>query len=130
MSIKQLSRKYLYWACQLGGWGMYSLLLVSIYITSDRYQFTYREGISTLATFGLSVGLTHLLRHFIRTRNLYNLPLGKLIVSLVLSNILLAFSLLLATYIVDYFLGIISQEFAKNYKQFVNGSYVTALSDN
>jgi two-component system, LytTR family, sensor kinase len=115
MGINQLSRKNLYWACQLGGWGVYSLLLVGIYITSDRYQFTYREGISTLVTFGLSVSLTHLLRHFIRTRNIYALPLSKLIPTLVLANILLAFSLLLTTYVVDYFLGIISKEFAKNY---------------
>lgn len=115
MPFDQFSRKKLYWSCQLGGWGTYSLLLVGIYITSDRYQFTYKEGISTLVTFGLSIGLTHLLRHFIKSKNIFSLPLGRMVLLLLVANILLASSLLLVTYAVDFVLGIISREFTQNY---------------
>ncbi|MFY0674591.1 MAG: histidine kinase [Bacteroidia bacterium] len=92
-----MANKQLYWLSQLGGWFIYWLVLslVNIMLNSgENREDLWREQIGL--TIFLIIGLltTHFYRAFVKKRNWTSLPVGKLIVRVVVSVLVLSFIIL------------------------------------
>jgi two-component system sensor histidine kinase AlgZ len=67
-----LKKEWLYWTCQIAGWGSYSLLVFALGRTFAGWQSDIALGF--LLFFLYSIGLTHLFRAYIRHRKWLLLP--------------------------------------------------------
>jgi two-component system, LytTR family, sensor kinase len=82
-----MSKKTLYWVCQLLGW--VALLTVEFLISTIQYSFNAADGALLLAYVILCVLLTHSYRIILKKQNWVSLPLYRLIPLVVFSSMIL-----------------------------------------
>ena len=86
----------LYWICQIAGWGAYaaSKIWAAIFYLHLPWLLVITEAV---ALHGAALGLTHVLRRFVRRRHWSSLPRGRLAVRIVAAGLLLGAPLGVAT---------------------------------
>src|SRR6266536_5550852 len=87
LGMKRLSA---YWLCQLGGWGSYILAFTFAYFTI-RTKPSPQFFPSTLIDVVIGVGITHVMRSFIKKTKLTEYNIRKQIICMVLTTIFFAF---------------------------------------
>lgn len=86
----------LYWACQIGGWGVYtgSKIWTALFYLHLPWLPTIT---AALILHGAAFGLTHALRGYVRRRKWQMLPRGRLVSRIVLAGVLLGVPFGIAT---------------------------------
>lgn len=86
----------LYWACQIGGWGIYtgSKIWAALFYLHLPWLPTIT---AALILHGAAFGLTHALRGYVRRREWYTLPRGRLALRIVLAGLVLGVPFGIAT---------------------------------
>ena len=86
-----------YWACQLGGWGLYaaSKIWAAVFYLHLPWQPAVVEA---LLLHGTALGLTHLLRGFVKRRHWGELSKGRLALRIVVAGLVLGVPLGIATH--------------------------------
>lgn len=98
-----LSRKTMYWICQLGGWG--SFMLINFLIISS-FEKLHTERIIIGICFAIAgISFTHVYRDIIKKQNWIQFPLKKIIPRVLITSLLLG----IAIYAVVYSVGFLSQ---------------------
>ena len=92
-----------YWLCQIAGWGLYTALGVAMAVSAVGPQPAIFSGYALF--FGYSIGLSHLLRLFIRRRRWLSLPMPLLLPRFVASAFVLSLALTLLVAIFRVLLG-------------------------
>jgi len=87
LGMKRLSA---YWLCQLGGWGSYILAFTFAYFTI-RTKPSPQFFPSTLIDVVIGIGITHVMRSFIKKTKLTEYNIRKQIICMVLTTIFFAF---------------------------------------
>jgi two-component system, LytTR family, sensor kinase len=83
-----MSKKQLYWICQLGGWAFFITLQTVFFGLND--SFTLRAGINFFFWFVFAVGITHAFRFIIIKTGLLRVGLVKQIPAVIFASIVLA----------------------------------------
>src|ERR1700761_7294960 len=86
-SVRRSSRAY--WACQLGGWGLYSLVQLLAGVFLLQYSWT-RTAAETLALNGMALLLSHQLRAHILRYSWSTLHLRRLIPRIVAASLIIS----------------------------------------
>ncbi|MCZ6701872.1 MAG: histidine kinase [Ignavibacteria bacterium] len=98
-----ISRKKLYWLCQIIGWGTF--VLVNFLIISSFEELRWERIISGTSYLIAGIGFTHIFRGMIKKRNWLGLPLKKIAPNVILSIILLGVTIYGVMYSVSFFSG-------------------------
>ena len=98
-----ISRKKLYWLCQIIGWSAF--VLVTFLIISSFEELRWERIISGISYIIVGIGFTHIFRGVIKKRNWLGLPLKEIIPNVLLSIIILGVAIYGATYSVIFFSG-------------------------
>lgn len=80
----------LYWFCQIGGWGVYAILLSLYYQLSDSLELNPGAAISIILTSATALGITHLFREIVHSYDWHRLAIGRLMGQVLLANICMA----------------------------------------
>lgn len=98
-----ISRKNLYWLCQIIGWSTF--VLINFLIISSFEELQWESIISGTSYIIAGIGLTHIFRGIIKKRTWLALPLKKIIPNVILSSIMLGAAIYGVMYSVSYFSG-------------------------
>jgi len=98
-----ISRKKLYWLCQIIGWGTF--VLVNFLIISSFEELRWERIISGTSYLIAGIGFTHIFRGIIKKRNWLGLPLKKIVPNVIFSIILLGVTIYGVMYSVSFFSG-------------------------
>jgi sensor histidine kinase YesM len=103
-----ISRKHLYWICQISGWSTFLLLNLLIISSFEELQWE-RVAIGFYFVFA-GISFTHIFRRIIKKQNWLELPLKKIIPRVLLSGFILGLAIYGAVYIVSFFSGTMHKE--------------------
>ena len=103
-----ISRKHLYWICQISGWSTFLLLNLLIILSFEELQWE-RMVIGIYFVFA-GISFTHIFRGIIKKQNWLELPLKKIIPRILLSGLLLGVAIYGGVYIVSFFSGTMHKE--------------------
>jgi sensor histidine kinase YesM len=95
-----MSRKQLYWICQIAGWATYSLSELLLY--SFRFGYSDSLIINALVTLVLGIVVTHCYRLIIKNLSWLDLPLAKLVPRIISSVLFMGFIMLIFSLLLDY----------------------------
>ncbi|MCH9029126.1 MAG: hypothetical protein IH819_05825, partial [Bacteroidetes bacterium] len=98
-----ISRKKLYWLCQIIGWSAF--VLVTFLIISSFEELRWERIFSGILYIIVGIGFTHIFRSVIKKRNWLGLPLKEIIPNVILSIIILGIAIYGVTYSVIFFSG-------------------------
>lgn len=95
-----MSRKQLYWICQVAGWATYSLSELLLY----SFRFGYNDSliVNALVTLLLGIVVTHCYRLIIKNLSWLDLPLTKLVPRIIFSVLLMGLIMLVFSLLLDY----------------------------
>jgi sensor histidine kinase YesM len=121
-----LSRQKLYWICQLIGWSTFILLNLLIISSFEELQ---SERIIIGIYFVISgICFTHIFREIIKRRNWLELPLKRIIPSVIIASIFLGIVIYGVVYFVSYFSGTMQKEDYTTVKPIIGIINTTGIS--
>jgi LytS/YehU family sensor histidine kinase len=128
--INWFSDKRLYAILQIGGWGLYGMLLGFLYYSSSNYNLGNREIFSIFYTCLFGGLITHGFRFIIKKFELASLPIVQLIPSILGANLLMSMLFMSLILIVDNLIkleGPVKLTFAVILASFINGTILFLL---
>lgn len=96
-----MSRRTIYWICQISGWSTYSLTDLGLY--SLKYDYSDTLVINALVTIFMGITITHLYRLLIRRSSWLDLSLYQLIPRIIISVTLMAVVMVMISFPLDYY---------------------------
>jgi two-component system, LytTR family, sensor kinase len=104
----KLSRKNLYWICQLTGWG--SFMLINFLIISSFEKLQWERIVIGIYFVIVGISFTHIFRDIIKKQNWLELPLKKIIPRVLIASLLLGIVIYTLVYIVSFLSGTMDKE--------------------
>ncbi len=103
-----ISRKHLYWICQISGWSTF--LLLNLLIISSFEELQWERMVIGIYFVFAGISFTHIFRGIIKKQNWLELPLKKIIPRVLLSGFILGLAIYGVVYIVSLFSGTMHKE--------------------
>jgi two-component system, LytTR family, sensor kinase len=103
-----ISRKHLYWICQISGWGTF--LLLNLLIISSFEDLQWERIVIGISFVFAGISFTHIYREIIKKQNWLELPLKNIIPRIIIASLLLGISIYGVVYLVSYFSGTMIKE--------------------
>ncbi len=101
-----------YWLCQIGGWSTYIIVYTFFYLTlRTKEQPNFFEVLMLDAILGL--GITHLMRFFIRKADFLKKPLDRQIIYMFLTTVAFSFMFAFASIFFEDMLNLTAEQFKK-----------------
>lgn len=94
-----MSKKRIYWACQVGGWT--ALMFYELWVYSLEDAFTWEMFYFAIASILVCILLTHFYRLIVRERNWVSQPLYRLVPRVIFSGLLLGLIMTLMNFPID-----------------------------
>ena len=103
-----ISRKHLYWICQISGWSTF--LLLNLLIISSFEELQWERIVIGIYFVFAGIGFTNIFRGIIKKQNWLELPLKKIIPKVIISSFLLGIAIYGTVYGVSFFSGVMAKE--------------------
>ena len=104
----KISRKHLYWICQISGWSTF--LLLNLLIISSFEELQWERIVIGIYFVIAGISFTHTYREIIKKQGWLEYPLKKIIPRVLLSGLILGFAIYGVVYIVSLFSGTLHKE--------------------
>lgn len=103
-----ISRKHLYWICQISGWSTF--LLLNLLIISSFEELQWERIVIGIYFVFAGIGFTNIFRGIIKKQNWLELPLKEIIPKVIISSFLLGIVIYGMVYGVSFFSGVMAKE--------------------
>ena len=97
-----MDMRYAYWVCQIGGWSLYSAIILIVFTANDGFSWEMATYVAVFAVLG--IGITHIFRRYIKRWEWLNLSLRPLIPRVLLGVLVLATASHIVTYVTGRFI--------------------------
>lgn len=104
----KISRKHLYWICQISGWNTF--ILLNLLIISSFVELQWEGIVIGIYFVFAGIGFTHTFRGIIKKQSWLEFPLNKIIPRVLLSGLLLGLAIYGVVYIVSFITGAMQKE--------------------
>ena len=103
-----ISRKHLYWICQISGWSTF--LLLNLLIISSFEELQWERIVIGIYFVFAGIGFTNIFRGIIKKQNWLELPLKEIIPKVIISSFLLGIVIYGMVYGVSFFSEVMAKE--------------------
>jgi two-component system LytT family sensor kinase len=121
-----ISRKHLYWICQISGWNTF--LLLNLLIISSFEELQWEKIIIGISFVITGISFTHIFRGIIKKQGWLELPLKKIIPKIIISSLLIGVAIYIIIYGVSLFSGAMHKEDYTTIKPIIGIIYTTGIA--